>query len=140
MEKILLIKAVEGGLAPLAVLDFDHEGDRLAFFYKWVECDCIDIVHAYGLEKYGMGNVSLVVDDEGLFKKKPIANAIGSFLYGYLEHGQPLVGNVLVVKDVHTDDGIESGGFTNEDLKSIYSAINDLVKKHNEAVAKAERG
>lgn len=137
MEKVLLIEAVKGGLAPIQVLDFDHEGDRLRFFYRHIGCDCIDIVCAYGLKEYGLEGVSLVVDDEGLFKNEPVPNAIGSFLYGYLEHGQPLVGNVLVVKDIETNSGIESGGFDGEELRKLYAAINDLVRKHNERVSRS---
>lgn len=133
MEKVLLIEAkTVGGVAPIKVLDFDTKEDKLGFFYEHVDCETIDIVSAYGIkDSQVLKGVSLVVDDEGLFKEEVTVNPIGSLLYGLLDHGQPLVGNVLVCKDIYTDDGIESGGFTDEEILELQLVINKLVAENN---------
>jgi hypothetical protein len=45
----------------------------------------------------GLPNLCLLVDEEGLLKQKPI-NKVGSLWYGYLNHGHPIVGDILVSK------------------------------------------
>lgn len=139
MEKVLLIEAkTVGGVAPIKVLDFDTKGDNLGFFYEKIECDCIDIVHAYGVKDSALlKGLCLVVDDEALCKDEVVINPIGSLLYGYLEHGQPIAGNVLVCKDVYTDDGIETGGLTDEEILAVQLAINKLAAENNKRVKEA---
>lgn len=136
MKKVLLIEAeTTGGVAPIKVLDFDTKGDSLAFFYKHVECDLVDIVSAYALaDNPILKDISLVVDDEGLCKGEPKVNILGSLLYGMLEHQQPLVGKVLVCKDVHTPDGIEAGGLTDDEISLLDLALHKLVRQYNEEV------
>lgn len=136
MEKTMLIEAATvGGLAPIKVLDFDTKGDNLGFFYENVDCETVDIVPAYGIgDNPILEGICLVVDDEGLCKGDPVFNPIGSLLYGYLDHGQPLAGNVLVCKDVYTEDGIETGGLTDEEITALQLVINKLVRKFNERV------
>lgn len=43
---------------------------------------------------------SMMVNEEGRLLGLPV-NRLGSFLYGTHWHGQPIVGNVLIVKDGH---------------------------------------
>ena len=135
MESTMLIEAkTAGGLAPIKVLDFDTKGDNLSFFYEKINCECVDIVPAYGIAKEfpALQGICLVVDDEGLCKDEIVFNPIGSLLYGYLDHGQPLAGDVLVCKDVYTEDGIETGGLTDEEIDMVQAAIHKLVTKHNQ--------
>lgn len=138
MMKTLLIEAeTEGGAPVIKVLDYDTKGDNLSFFYKHIGCDTVDIVRAYGINEIPMlKDICLVVDDEGLCKGEPKINILGSLLYGLLEHEQPLVGNVLVCKDVHTEDGIETGGLTDLDIALIDLSLKKLVKKYNDEVAR----
>ena len=80
-----------------------------------INCDTIDIVHAINLpDPYCM-----VVDDEGLLKNEPLVNPIASYLYGFLTHGQPICGDVIIMKDKHTPDGIETVGLTKDDLSVV---------------------
>lgn len=143
MEKALLIKTNEEG-APIVVkvLDYDTKSDNLAFFYKHIECDTIDIVKAYALaDDPELENVCLVVDDEGLFKENATVNILASLLYGVLEHHQPLVGNVLVCKDVYTPEGIETGGLTDREVILIQNALDKLVsvREYNEEVMRRKQ-
>ena len=137
MQKTLLIEAKrnEEGAPIIKVLDYDTKGDNLSFFYKHLECDCIDIVRAYAIsENPALKDICLVVDDEGLFKEKPTVNTLASLLYGVLEHGQPIVGNVLVCKDFHTPDGTETVGLTDGDIIALDLVLRKLVKKYNDRV------
>lgn len=88
---------------------------------KAIDCDCIDIVHAANLpEPY-----CLVVDDEALLKSKPCINLYASYLYGTLDHGQPICGDCIIMKDEITPDGVETVGLEQEDI----DAIVDLLRK-----------
>lgn len=46
----------------------------------------------------------MLVDDEGLLKKLPI-NPTASILYGCLQHGTPICGPALIMKEITTEDG-----------------------------------
>lgn len=46
----------------------------------------------------------MLVDDEGLLKNLPI-NPTASILYGFLQHGSPICGPALIMKDIKTEDG-----------------------------------
>lgn len=80
-----------------------------------IDCDCIDIVHAKNLKE----PYCLVVDDEGLLKEEPEMNLVASYLYGALDHGQPLCGDAIIMKDRFTDDGIDTVGLDDEDLEYL---------------------
>ena len=136
MNKTILLKAPTHGTAfRMESIDFpEGGGSNLDFFYSTIGCEFVDIVPAYALERdYNMKGFDLVVDDEGLILGKPI-NPLASFLYGYLEHGQPLCGDVLVCKRVETPEGYITGGLEMSDLVDVASAMDKLVRKHNKRV------
>ena len=110
-------------------MPFDKEAG-LDFYYQNLDCDTIDIVEAHGLAEFPeLKNLCLVCDDEGIFNCCKL-NGIASLLYGFMEHGQPLVGHVMVCKSEYTDDGIETVGMTDDDLKALYVAIEKLVHEY----------
>lgn len=122
MKKVLLLRATAEGVE-FGELPFDNIKDRLQFYYEQLECSCIDIQEAYGLSI----PADLVVDDEALLKEDYIMNPYASFAYGYLEHGQPIVGHALIVKPVPTRDGIEEGGFDDTELETIKQDLSRLA-------------
>lgn len=141
-KKCVLIR--ENGMAE--VMNFP-EADKLEWHYEQIRCRCIDIVRPYGLmklfEEAGLkeaSEYSLVVDDEALLKDQPEINIIGSLLYGADEHGQPLCGTVLIAKDEMTDDGIDTVGLEDGEVKILFAAINELIAEHNEMVKKMRNG
>lgn len=72
-------------------------------FYKALQTEVggyIEIVRPKGLEY----PLCMVIDEEGCLKRKPI-NGFGSYIYGYHEHGNPIVGDVVIMKEVETNDG-----------------------------------
>lgn len=58
----------------------------------------IEVVHP----KYLPEGLCMVVDDEGLLKGFSV-NKIASVLYGTLEHGQPIVGNAVILREGFVD-------------------------------------
>jgi len=74
----------------------------------------IEIVHPKGLPH----PFCLVVNEEGLLNKKPI-NKYGSFLYGYQEHRQPIVGDIVIMKEVETEDGRDLGGLSDAEIREL---------------------
>lgn len=115
-----------------AIKDVPFEGDtadsNLDVYYKYIGCDCIDIVIPYGLDKEGQEKYCLIVDDEFLFNN-PVINYPASILYGSLKHGQPLMGKVLLGKNKMTDDGIITVGLDEEDKRYIHESLRKLVER-----------
>lgn len=62
-----------------------------------------ETVHTLQMEKYfGDPSTIMMVDEEGLLKSLPM-NFFGSLMYGLLEHGRPIVGNLILAKIVGED-------------------------------------
>ncbi len=124
MEKFLLIKT-DG---TVETVEYDEKQDKLDFWYDAIGCSCVDIVNAYGIDNVVSRSEDfkkyaelycLIADDEGLFAKNPQINHMASLMYGVREHGQPLVGNILVAKNLQTDDGLETVGLNEEDINFL---------------------
>lgn len=89
--------------------------------FKWysrqIGCDWIEIVHP----RYF--NYPLIVDEEGKLKPNRmnvIASAMyGTWLYPSVEHGEPIVGDVLVVNEGLVDGEPDIIGFTLHQAKNI---------------------
>jgi hypothetical protein len=95
------------------IVEFKAREEGLDFYYKLLGCDTIDIVRTID-EK-----LSLVVDDEGLLKENPQPNIPASLMYGWLEHGQPLVGNALLCEREYTDEGVDTVGYSLDRAKEL---------------------
>lgn len=105
------------------IIEADAKRTVLDQAYEMIDCRLIDVVYASGLkEPYVM-----VVDDEGLLVNEPRMNVIGSILYGIREHGQPIVGNAIIMKDVMTEDGKCLGWLTNKEVAEVLSIITKAV-------------
>lgn len=116
MKKALIIKVNENGMEVNSV---PFSKGTLDFYYKELECECIDIVHAYGLSI----PADIIVDDEGLFKEQVFMNPFASMAYGFKEHGQPIVGNAIICKPHQTPDGIDETGFEPLEIEEIMAEI-----------------
>ena len=90
-----------------------------------------EVVHP----KYLPEGLCMVVDDEGRLKGSAINN-IASVLYGTPEHGQPIVGNAVILREgfvageldfMSLDDGDEVG------LMLLFSALGICIKNESEA-------
>lgn len=57
----------------------------------------IEIVHPIGLRK-ALSNLCFVCNEEGLLRELPL-NVFGSILYGTPAHGNPIVGNIVIMRE-----------------------------------------
>lgn len=97
----------------------------LETYYKAIGCRTVDFVSAYALDGVeDLENICLIVDDEGLFAENPELNIIASLLYGFKQHGQPIVGNAIIVgTDPETGDTIP---LTDEQIRRLIEIIDTL--------------
>lgn len=70
-------------------------GDVCQLAKTFIGCTYIEAVRANGI-KYPY---RMLVDEQGMFEEKPVLNILASFLYGTQFHGQPIVGNAVLVAD-----------------------------------------
>ena len=64
---------------------------------KMIGCEWVEVVHPRRLsEQY-----AVLVDEEGLLKANPVFNEIASYLYEIEQHGQPIVGDAVIVRVVY---------------------------------------
>ena len=91
----------------------------------------IEVVHP----RYLPSGFCMVVNEEGLLQNLPF-NYIASVLYGTQEHGQPIVGNAVILREgfvageldfMSLDDGDEVG------LMLLFSALGICIKNESEA-------
>ena len=79
--------------------------------------------------KYLPEGFCMVVNDEGLLRNLPL-NQIACFLYGTPEHGQPIVGNVVILREAFVDDGLDFVDMTDNDqttLTALMSLYGDIT-------------
>lgn len=85
--------------------------------------------------KYLPEGLCMVVDDEGRLKGSAVNN-IASVLYGTPEHGQPIVGNAVILREgfvageldfMSLDDGDEVG------LMLLFSTLGICIKNESKA-------
>lgn len=121
MSKALFLPT--GNICTMQIMkDFRPDLD---FYYSAIGCDTVDIVSAYALSDIdGLENVQLIVDDEGLFADCPQVNILASLLYGYRQHGQPIVGNAIVAG--FDPDTSETVPLTDEQIQQIIQIIPKL--------------
>ena len=75
----------------------------------------IEIVHPMHLEH----PLALVCNEEGLIYELPF-NFVGSALYGYAEHGHPIVGNIAIVQSGWRDGEPDIVGIPDEIIQQVY--------------------
>ena len=80
----------------------------------------IEVVHPRGLDR----PYCFVCNEEGILMDLTM-NIIGSLWYGTLEHGHPIVGNIVVLKEGMTDDGPDIVGLEEDDIRKIKKIVDD---------------
>ena len=83
-------------------------------------------------------NVIMVVNEEGLIKGLP-ANLTGCLLYGTPTHGSPIVGNIVIMKEGWTDEGMDLLGLTDEEITVITQELVALFERAGKAKKGAKR-
>lgn len=91
------------------------EANNLKDYYKFLDCDTIDIV----MRKVNETEFDIICDDEGLFKKDNFVSARSSM-------GEPLlVGNLLFC---HHDEEGEMTSVTDEEIELLKSNVLQIIK------------
>lgn len=98
------------------------EDVSLKWMYSQINCEWIEIVRPKRLER----GFVMIVDEEGLLKPNRL-NCHGSYLYGMDEHGQPIVGDVLIMKECEGDDGAYCTGMSERDADRIVAQLTEQV-------------
>lgn len=70
----------------------------------------------------------MVVNDEGQLRGLS-RNLVGSFLYGTDLHGEPVVGNIVIMKDGYRNGEHDIVGLTDEEVMVVQRNISTLISK-----------
>lgn len=72
--------------------------------------------------------VSMLVDEEGLYHDLD-SNTVGSYLYESDKHGCCIMGNILIVGEQQTHDGIDFCGMSEQQFELLYPKLKKLVEE-----------
>ena len=98
---------------------FPEEHD-FRWYSKQIGCEWIEIVRPRGYQYV------LVIDEEGKLKENKV-NPIASVMYGILEHGEPIVGTALLMKEDFIDGELDLVGLSEEESDLVMSRIKEFV-------------
>lgn len=72
----------------------------------------------------------MIVNEEGRLLDLPL-NHIGSFFYGTDQHGEPIVGNIVVMKDGYRNGEPDIVGLDDSDVEQVKHTISTLISMMN---------
>lgn len=72
--------------------------------------------------------VSMLIDEEGFFHDLE-TNIVGSYLYEADKHGCVIAGNILIVGERWTEDGIDFCGISDNQFNILYPRLKKLTEK-----------
>lgn len=76
----------------------------------------------------------MIVDDEGLLKNRPV-NIFGSVLYDTFSHGNPIVGDIVIMAVGFRNGERDIIGLTDEQIAQIKEMVSDISDGDIEEVA-----
>ena len=121
---VLLTDAQEIGF-----VEIKPDEDILSCTYRGIGCNTVEFVEPDELTKRGM---VMLVDEEGKLREgSKFINCVASFLYGSQEHGDPIVGNAMIVKlgdeQLEMLTGMEAAQLAKEMTELRGKAIDDIA-------------
>lgn len=80
------------------------------------------------VKTWGLGpDLCMLIDEEGRLKEPRLPlNNFASFMYGFLVHKIPILGNIVIMKDVRTTDGMGIGGLDDDEIDKITKMISHV--------------
>ncbi len=69
----------------------------------------------------------MIINEEGRLLDLPL-NPVGSYFYGTDRHGEPIVGNIVVMKDGYRAGEPDIVGLNNDEVRQIKDSIFKLMK------------
>ena len=127
------VKLNVNGTADLIEVPEPHDW---RWYPQQIECEYFENIYPRGLEDPYM----MIVDEEGLYKERPVINFFASWLYETHRHGQPIVGDALIMKQVMTDEGPDIGGMERDEAEAIQRKVHSRFFEAAAAVEKALAG
>lgn len=70
----------------------------------------------------------MIVNEEGRLHKLPI-NLVGSFFYGTDFHNEPIVGNIVIMKDGYRNGEPDIVGLDDTEIEKVQNSISTLLSK-----------
>lgn len=95
--------------------------DVLPECYRLIGCSTVQMVPVYP-DRLPKGYDALC--DENSYGKTLFLNPLASWIYGADDHGAAIVGNVVILKTVETEEGEDLGFMTEEEAQSIADNLN----------------
>ena len=105
------------------VVDVPDEID-CEWMSKTIGCEWVEIVRPKRLPAC----FAMIVDEEGLLKDN-VLNPVGSWFYETDKHGDPSVGDVLILKEEFGPDGPELAGMTDYEIDKVFNSVGKKVRK-----------
>lgn len=138
MGKIIIIPVDLSGIR-IADMPYLNDKEVLAYFDKQIGCDLVeDVMPVMWYKKFGRKYPDnypskvpvMLVDEEGLLKDKKM-NLAASYFYGMEEHGNPIVGDVIIAGLFKTKDGLSCCGLTDEVCNAIFEDAINMSNLHS---------
>lgn len=82
----------------------------------------IEIVHPRGLAY----PFAMTVNEEGLMQNLPL-NLVGSYLYEAHKHGNPIVGNIVIMMEGMTPSGYDITGLPDDAIEPLKNLISQIL-------------
>lgn len=112
------------------ILECDPQEEMFNIARETIGCDWIELIEPESLIKDGY---LMLIDEEGKLRDGDLSvNCIASELYGSDRHGDPIIGNVMVVKA----EGEWLGLLTNDEAGKLAT---DFEQKRDHAIEKISR-
>lgn len=128
MNKHVVICRTDGTVEDMTMTE-QHRAD---WYAKQIGADLVQAVYPNGLKDPYM----FLCDEEGLLKEKPMINFLGSWMYETQDHGQPIVGDIIIVKQVMTDEGPDFDGMPESEADVLAEWLLDhFWEAHNMVMA-----
>ena len=70
----------------------------------------------------------MIVNEEGRLHKLPL-NLVGSFFYGTDFHNEPIVGNIVIMKDGYRNGEPDIVGLDDTEIERVQNSISTLLSK-----------
>ena len=110
----------------ISIIDIPRKGRELLEALQTEVGGWIELVHPrkFCNDEYLQGKV-MAVDEEGICKRRK-PNRIGTDLYG---NYSTIVGDVLILKDILTEYGMDVGGLTEDEAERLFVYLTLKYKK-----------
>ena len=113
------------------ILECDPQEELFSIARGAIDCDWIEIVEPELLTKDGY---LMLIDEEGKLRDQDLLiNCVASDLYGADQHGDPIIGNAVIVKAA--DDSLEL--MTHGDAQGLADKLEQRLEQSVEKISRA---